>query len=36
VPALALVGENERHWAACHLPAELRHQIFAEEVAPRL
>ncbi|WP_377269293.1 ABC transporter ATP-binding protein [Peterkaempfera sp. SMS 1(5)a] len=36
VPRLIQVGDGGRHQAACHMPAELRHRIFTEEVAPRL
>ncbi|MFJ6213108.1 ABC transporter ATP-binding protein [Streptomyces sp. NPDC092296] len=36
VPALSRVGDGDRHLAACHMPTELRHRIFAEEIAPRL
>ncbi|MFF4649922.1 ABC transporter ATP-binding protein [Streptomyces sp. NPDC001380] len=31
-----LVEAAPGHRAACHLPAETRHRIFAEEIAPRL
>ncbi|MFI6449170.1 ABC transporter ATP-binding protein [Kitasatospora sp. NPDC050543] len=38
VPVLveATGSEAGGHWAACHLPAAKRHQIFADEIAPRL
>jgi peptide/nickel transport system ATP-binding protein len=33
-PLLTSVGEN--HLAACHMPLEVRQQIFTQEIAPRL
>jgi len=36
VPVLTPVDENGHHVAACHMSKELRHRIFAEEIAPRL
>jgi peptide/nickel transport system ATP-binding protein len=36
VPELLPVGDLPGHSAACHLPHDERHRIFAEEIQPRL